>query len=468
MRAAAHPFNVLSPAEEETIHANVLRLVDEVGLQVENEKLLERLADAGGRVDQQRQRVTLSPAAAEAFIASSDPIPWETRPPQAYGGVDIYYGYYLDPRTDAFLPMTVGRAREYFQVARAMPHVDSLGMLGCPLEGIPPALEPLYERYWCWKLGAEPDGSVHRLRLLPYILEMCEVHAAAWSRPLKDVFKATVYLVPPLKLGYQEAEQVAWGVEHGLRVSVGGSMPTGGATAPVTLAGMVTLAIAESLLLGFMHRALYGDRTWRIWMSVTAMDLRTMMRPFGRPDTVLANLIGAQMARRYGVELGGDCGLTDAMRPSPQAAAHKFQSALPTFLAWGRVNIPIGLLAIDQVYSPVQIVLDNQMMSALKQFAHEYEVSDESIAADLVAKVGPGGLFAGEPHTAAWFRRELWEPTLWERRPFAAWRESDGRTDIDRAREQVLDILASPPPPSAISEEEDRALQEIIDRAASP
>jgi trimethylamine--corrinoid protein Co-methyltransferase len=413
MRAAGHAFNVLTPTEEETIHANVLRLVDEVGLQVENEQLLERLAAAGGRVDRGRQRVTLSPAVVEEFIASSAPISWEARPPQVRGGVDIYYGHYLDPRSDEFLPMTVERAREYFQVARAMPHVDSLGMLGCPLEGVPPAVEPLYERYWCWKLGAHPSGSIHRLRLLPYILEMCEVHASALKRPVEQVFGATVYLVPPFKLGYQEAEQVAWGVERGLRVGIGGSMPTGGATAPVTLAGMVTLAIAEALLLGFVHRALYGERTWRIWMSVTAMDPRTMMRPFGRPDSVLANLMGAQMARRYGAELGGDCGLTDATRPSPQAAAHKLQSALPTLLAWGKVNVPMGLLAVDQVYSPVQIVLDDQMVSALKQFTHEYEVSDGAIAADMVAAVGPGGIFAGEPHTAAWFRREMWEPTLW-------------------------------------------------------
>ena len=149
MRAAGHALDVLTPAEEETIHANILRLVDGVGLQVENEQLLERLAAAGGRVDRARQRVTLSPAVTEEFIASSAPISWGSRPPQVHGGVDIYYGHYLDPHTDEFRPMSVERARDYFQVARAMPHADSLGMLGCPLEGVPPAVEPLYERYWC-------------------------------------------------------------------------------------------------------------------------------------------------------------------------------------------------------------------------------------------------------------------------------------------------------------------------------
>lgn len=465
MRGAGHAFDVLSPTEEATIHANALRLVDQVGLQVENQALLDRLAAIGGRVDRDRLRVTFSPAQVEAFIASGERVACDGRSPGVHGGVDIYYGHYLDPRRDEFLPMTVERAREYFQVARTMPHAGSMGMLGCPLQGVPPAAEPLFERYWSWSLGVRPGGSIHRLELCPFILEMCEAHASAVGLPLGEVFDAGVYLVPPLRLGYQEAAQVLWFLERGLRVRVGGGMATGGATAPVTLAGMVTLTIAEHLLLGLLNRALYGARSWGISMSATAMDPRTMMRPYGRPDMALANLAGAQMARRYGVTFGGHCGLTDAMRPSPQAAAQKLQSALPTLLAWGSASVPMGLLAVDEVFSPVQIALDNELLSALAQFTHDYEVSDESIAADLVAAVGPGGSFAGEPHTAEWFRRELWEPTLWDRRPFAAWRECDGRTDVDRARERVLDILSTPPPASALSDAEDRALQRIIEQA---
>jgi len=447
------------------MHRNVLRLVDEIGLQVENDALLNRLAEFGARVDRTKQRVALSPAQAEEFIASSEPVLWTEGDLGVHGGVEVYYGQYLDPRTDQYVPMTVERVEEYFRVARTMPHVEQTLILGCPLQGIPPALEPLYERYWCWRLGARPGGSVHQLRLCPYIVEMCEAHAAAVGHSLQQVFNAGVYLVPPLKLGYQEAAQVAWFLDRGLRVSIGASMATGGASAPVTLAGMVSISLAEHLLLGLLNRALYGDRTWAIGMSVTAMDPRTMMRPYGRPDMVIANLMSAQMARRYHADFGGHCGLTDAMRPSPQAAAHKMQSALPTLLARGKIGFPMGLLAIDEVFSPVQIVLDNQLVSALEQFTRAYEISDEAIAADLVAAVGPGGSFAAELHTAHWFRREMWEPTVWERRPFAAWRENDGRTDAERAREQVLDILATEPLPSAFSEEEDRTLQGIMQKA---
>ena len=80
MRAAGHGYQLLSPAEEETIHAGVLRIVERVGLAVENAALLERMAAIGGRVDRARQRVTFSAADAEAFIASCERVPG-LRPP---------------------------------------------------------------------------------------------------------------------------------------------------------------------------------------------------------------------------------------------------------------------------------------------------------------------------------------------------------------------------------------------------
>jgi len=465
MRAAGHPFEVLTEAELETVHRNVLRVVAEVGLQVEHAGLLERLAAAGGWVDRERQRVRYTADQVEEFIATSqcDPNGW---PVGVSGSANLYYGHYLDPVTDEFLPLTVERARAYFQVARALSHVKGCGILGCPLEGIPSALEPLYERYWAWRLGAHPGGSIHRVELCPALLEMYQVHAEAAGRPVGELFHATVYLVPALRLGYQEAEQVAWFLERGLRVGIGTSMVTGGASGPATLAGMVTLAVAEGLLLGLVNRALFGERRWGIWMSATAMDFRTTMRPYGRPDMVLANLIGAQLARRYGTQFGGHCGLTDAPRPSPQAAAQKMQSALATLLAGGRAHIEAGLLGVDEVFSPVQMALDNELISALEQFAREYEVSDEAIGADVIAAVGPGGTYLAEEHTARWFRREMWQPMLWERYPFAAWQRLDGRTDTERAREQVLAILGEAPPPDGLSEDEERALRGIIERAA--
>ena len=72
MRGASHEYRILSTREEETLHANVLRIIDQVGLKVESNALLERMAAIGGRVDRAQQRVTFSPAATEEFIESSE------------------------------------------------------------------------------------------------------------------------------------------------------------------------------------------------------------------------------------------------------------------------------------------------------------------------------------------------------------------------------------------------------------
>ena len=53
------------------------------------------------------------------------------------------------------------------------------------------------------------------------MLRLSEALADELHRPLKDVFHATVYLVPPLKLGRHEAYQVAYFWERGLRVHIG-------------------------------------------------------------------------------------------------------------------------------------------------------------------------------------------------------------------------------------------------------
>jgi trimethylamine--corrinoid protein Co-methyltransferase len=142
-------------------------------------------------------------------------------------------------------------------------------------------------------------------------------------------------------------------------------------------------------------------------------------------------------------------------------------SALPTLLATGSAAVNAGLLAVDEVFSPVQMALDHELAGALDRFTCEYEVSDAAIGADVVAAAGPGGSFMAEPHTAAWLRRELWQPSLWERQGFSAWLRGDGHTDIDRAKAQVLEILATEPAPSAVGDDEARQLQGIIDKASS-
>jgi trimethylamine:corrinoid methyltransferase-like protein len=298
---------------------------------------------------------------------------------------------------------------------------------------------------------------------------MCQALANERGQPLDQVFSGTVYLVPPLKLGRHEAYQVAYFGERGLRVRIGGGMGTMGATAPVTLAGAVTLNLAEQLALRILEWALYGEKKLHLSAGLSVMDMRTTIRPYGRPEMAIANLMTAQLARFYGASFSGQAGLSDAKLPSVEAGAQKTLTAMPTLLAGGSVWIDAGLLSIDEVCSPVQMILDNEWMGALKHFTHEFEISEETIGLETILEAGPGGHFLDKLHTARHFREEHWNPSIWSRTMLGPWLAGDHRLDVDIAREQALHIQAELQreglEQTTMSESLERDVLRIMDRA---
>jgi trimethylamine--corrinoid protein Co-methyltransferase len=431
----------MSPAQVDLIHRSALRILAEMGMQVQDQRLLEALAGAGLQVDFEAQRVRFSPHQVERFIAEADKHDWSDVQPRVGGSAGVYHGLYHDPASGGLVPWTEERLAFYFALARHLEHVDGASMLGCRLP-VPPALEPLYERYYCWKYGAREGGSIHVDALCPYLLELYQALAGERGVPLSQAFHATVYVVPPLKLGRHEAGQVAYFRERGLRVGIGGGMPTMGATVPVTFAGAVTVNLAEQLALRMLDWALFGDRRLYLQASISVMDMRTTIRPFGRPEMAIANLMTAQLARHYGASFSGHAGLSDAKLPSVEAGAQKMLTAVPTLLAGGSVWVDVGLLSIDEVFSPIQMVLDNEMLSALKHLTRQFEVSEEAIGLETILEAGPGGHYLDKLHTVRHFRHEHWQPAIWSRQMLRPWLEAGGQLDADQARAIALQVQA--------------------------
>jgi trimethylamine--corrinoid protein Co-methyltransferase len=272
-----------------------------------------------------------------------------------------------------------------------------------------------------------------------------------------------VYLVPALKLGRHEAFQVAYFLERGLKVGIGGSMMSMGANAPVTYAGAVTLNLAEQLALRILEWAFFGEHNFSIFSSIAALDMRTTIRPFGRPEMAVTNLMSAQVARALNAAFSGHAGLTDAKLPSVEVGYQKALSAIPTLLAGGSLWMDTGLLAIDEVCSPIQMVLDNEFLSALKLFTHSQPVDEEAIGLEMILAAGPGGSYVAEEHTARHFRRSLWQPGLWSREMLAVWEANGARLDVDKAAEIALRV---PAPTSLINEEFEQAILNLIQKAA--
>jgi len=463
LHAAGHTYDLMSSSEAELIHRSALRILDELGMEVQDRRLLDVLSDFGARVELQAQRAHFPPSLVERFIVEADKYDWKVARPQVTGSAGVYHGLYHDPASDDLVPWTEERLAFYFALARYLEQVDGAHMLGCRLP-VPAPLEPLYERYYCWKYGASDSGSIHLDELCPYVLELYQALAEERGRPLREVFHGTVYLVPPLKLGRHEAYQVAYFWERDLPVHIG-DMYAMGATAPVTMAGAVALNLAEQLALRILEWALFGEKRLHLNASISVIDMRTTIYPYGRPEMSIANLMTAQLARRYGASFSGHAGLSDAKLPSVEAGAQKALTAVPTLLAGGHLWLDAGLLSIDEVCSPIQLVLDDEFLSALQRFVHEFEITEESIGLETIVEVGPGGHFLDRVHTARHFRDEHWEPGVWSRQMLRPWMDEGRGLDVDRAREIVLDVQRLGVEQSDMSEALERQVLGVIERS---
>ena len=463
MHISGHQFNVLTASQVNLVHQSALRILAEMGMEIQNPTLLLAFAEAGLPVDHQAQRVRFPAPIVERYIADAEKYNWETHQPEVHSSAGVYLSQYHDPQTMAYAPWTEERLAFYFKLARRMPNVKSASMLGCRLPG-PAQLEPLYERFYCWKYGAREGSSIYHDEICPYLLELYQLRAEMLNKPLAEIFKATVYLVPALRLGRHEAYQVAYFRERGLHVGVG-DMYAMGMTAPATLAGAVTLNVAEQLALHIFNRVLFEEKHLHLGSSVAPADMRTMMHTFGRPEMPIVNIITAQMARFYGASSSGHAALTDAKYPSVEAGVQKALSGTATLLAGGSLWVDAGLLADDEIVSPIQLILDNEMIGSLKRFTTEFDFDEETIGLETIFEAGPGGLYMDKMHTASHYRREFWMPRIWTHDMLPAWQASGSRQDIDQARQLALDVQHEAPDPVDLSEFQQSEILTLIDRA---
>jgi trimethylamine---corrinoid protein Co-methyltransferase len=467
MPAAGHAYALLSSAEVGLIQNSALEILERMGMQIQNRQLLQLLAEHGAQVDYDTERVTFPKALVVRFIADAPKYDWASPVRRVHGSAGVYESLYHDPESGGMVPWTEERMALYFALARSLPRVGGASMLGSRVS-VPGPLEPLYERYYCWKYGASDSGTILTDEICPYLLELYEITAAERGKPLSEVFHGTVYLVPALKLGRHEAYQVAFFRERGLQVRIGHSMGTLGATFPVTLAGAVTLNLAEHLALSMLNWAFYGSHTLHLGCSLAPMDMRTTIRPFGRPEMPIANLMTAQLARAYGVSFSGHAGLSDAKLPSVEAGAQKALSAIPTLMAGGSLWMDVGLLGVDEVCSPIQMVLDAEFLAALDRFTHEIHVDEATIGLEAIFEAGPGGQYLDKMHTARHFREEIWAPSIWSQEMTRTWLAEGERLDVDKARDVVLQVqsqLVYETAGSGISEAFGNAILGVIERA---
>ena len=87
------------------------------------------------------------------------------------------------------------------------------------------------------------------------------------------------------------------------------------------------------------------------------------------------------------------------------------------------------------------MVIANEIIGMVDRVRAGIVVDADHLAVDLIDKVGAGGNYMAQPHTARYFRSEFWMPELLTRENYESWVKDGGKTIEDRANEKVRAIL---------------------------
>lgn len=216
-----------------------------------------------------------------------------------------------------------------------------------------------------------------------------------------------------------------------------------GSTGPITLAGVLAVQTAE-LLAGIALTQLISPGTPVVFGSTsTNMDMRSGALAIGSPELSQMIIAHAQLARFYGLPSRSGGALTDASYADAQAG---FESMLSLMTA---VNSGIdfvlhaaGILSSYLAFSYEKLVLDDEMCGLVRRVHQGITVDEDTLAYDVIAKVGPGGNFLVDMHTVDRCRTEFWSPALCDRSGLEVWMQDGRRDAVVRARERWQLLLS--------------------------
>jgi trimethylamine--corrinoid protein Co-methyltransferase len=220
-----------------------------------------------------------------------------------------------------------------------------------------------------------------------------------------------------------------------------GSTQQLGATAPVTLAGAVALAVAEGLLSVVLVQLRRRGAPCFLSANVSGFDMAKTMLSIAAPEMSLGLAAQAEVARSFGLPTWGLAGSTDSKALDAQAGIESAFSILAQGLGGLNLIHDVGYMDGGMICSTEMLVLGNEVVSMAKRFIRGIAVNAETLARDVIQKVGPGGNFIQEEHTFRHFRNELWMPTLMSRQPYETWRQEGSKDMSRRVQEKVKAIL---------------------------
>lgn len=222
-----------------------------------------------------------------------------------------------------------------------------------------------------------------------------------------------------------------------------------GAMAPVTMAGAVTLSIAEALAAIALLQYIAPGCPVAIGTFTSNVDMKSGAPAFGTPEYMRATQMTGQLVRHYGLPLRSS-GVCAANVPDGQAMWETSNSLWAAVQSGtNMVYHAAGWLEGGLIASPEKFIMDCEVLQMIQRYFEEatFASTDADIALDAIREVGPQGHYFGCQHTQDRYQTAFYSPFVSDWRNYEAWQIDGSVWTQERAHRLYKQIIAEFEPP---------------------
>lgn len=347
---------------------------------------------------------------------------------------------WIDPETGEYEKVTTAKLADWVHLINHLDDVNLLSMLFCndaptqtaDVHSLAVLLKNTGKSIWVQPYST---GS------LEYLIALAE--AAAGSREklaANPVVSMIVCSLTPRTFKTMDIEAIVMSAKAGVPIQAC-SLPGAGGTSPVTLPGTVLLAAAEIVAMTAMAQAVKPGSKVVACPIIFSTDMRTGRSLQSSVESMRAASMAVQFIKSaFGLPTHNYGSGTDSPIVDEQSATER--AILTTWMTASGLDILGGAGQLEVVTSvcPLQLIVDNEVLAMARKMALPAALSDEQLGWEVITRTPPGQHFMTSEHT---FKhcREGFNPKNFVRMTREAWRSKNGKTLMERVREDYRRIM---------------------------
>ncbi|OYT26272.1 MAG: hypothetical protein B6V02_02065 [Thermoprotei archaeon ex4572_64] len=435
----------LSIEEIKLIHEEALHILENVGVEVLNNSVVEILKREDCRVEKNLVKIPkdlvekcLNYVPREVIIHDRDGKPYmRLSDDNSYFNPGSAASKILDPEDDKLREPILKDLKTLALLVNSLENIKALSTALIPHD-VPIHIRDRVRLYPLLKYSSKPivtgaftvDGVYDMVKMLSIVTDVSKKPCAIF-----DVCPS-----PPLKWSYIASQNIVDLALHEVPIEII-SMPQINATGPATIAGSLIIHHAEVLsgitIAQCVKRGvpvIYGG-------SPSLFDVRYGTTAITAPEATLLTLAYVDIAKYFKLPTHAYVGLSDSKMIDYQAGLETLMTALLASLKGVNICSGPGMLEFENVFSFEKLIIDNEACGIAYRLARGFEINEETLAIDIIKRVGSGGHFLAQKHTIKWCRIEHYLPEIIDRMDRTTWSKRGSLDILKRSKVKFQELL---------------------------